>query len=242
MLRVVNPDNAILPVLRVDPEGHVKEVLGAAFFFSERPLILSARHVLKVEPGPGEAIVVPSRRPPDAEPGVAKPLPQMALLQNVRACPDYDLAVAEVPDVTHFEYLPIRHDEPAANVRTYDLVSQETLEATAPGKPPARTLNPYVWKGYVHHVIVTQEFALGMHAPGKIIEVSIPVAKGMSGAPLVDEATLRVVGVVLGNRTRPLVPAPQAASEEQQWYLPIGRALHWSHVREFLESIGEAAP
>jgi len=45
--RQVNADNAILPVLLIDPnKGVVKKVLGTAFFFSSQPVLLSAAHVL----------------------------------------------------------------------------------------------------------------------------------------------------------------------------------------------------
>jgi hypothetical protein len=127
-----------------------------------------------------------------------------------------------------------------ASVMTYDLVSRMTSEVSQTGEPPLLTLTPYVWKGYVHAVLTAQE--PGMSAPGKILETSVPVVEGMSGAPLIDERTLRVVGVLFGNRARSLVPAPHATTDSQSWYLPIGQALHWSHARDFLNSIGENAP
>lgn len=77
-----------------------------------------------------------------------------------------------------------------------------------------------------------------MRARAKILEVSIPAIEGMSGAPLIEERTLRVAGVLFGNIARQLLPSPFAKTEAAQWYLPVGQALHWSHVRQFLESIG----
>ena len=56
----------------------MKEILGTAFFFSPKPVILSVAHVLSVEPGDGEVLVVPKRDAPDAEPGVVKYHDQMA--------------------------------------------------------------------------------------------------------------------------------------------------------------------
>jgi len=73
-LRTVNPDLAILPVFRFNTaEGRIIESLGTAFFFSIRPTILSVKHVLGVQPGPDEAIVVPRQRPPHAESGRSSP-------------------------------------------------------------------------------------------------------------------------------------------------------------------------
>jgi SAM-dependent methyltransferase len=52
----------------------------------------------------------------------------------------------------------------------------------------------------------------------------------------ISEAMLRAAGVRLqGASFRPVV-----MEEGERWYLPIGQALHWSHVRGFLDSIGEA--
>ena len=90
----------------------------------------------------------------------------------------------------------------------------------------ALVLRPvHKWKGYVHAMLETQQ--PGMRAPAMILEVSIPVVKGMSGAPLVGDRTLAVVGILFGNRARSLVPAAQATSEEQAVALSIGQALHW---------------
>jgi hypothetical protein len=238
-LRRVNPDNAILPVLLVDPtKGIVKRVLGTGFFFSSKPIILSAAHVLGVQPGRDEAIAVPKRELPDPEPGVVMPQPWMAAIFNVRVDPKHDLAVADVPGVTHFEHFPVcRQDPPAlTTVMTVDLVSRMTFELVE-GGGPGPTITPYTWKGYVHSVLITQEPT--MRARARIFEVSIPVVQGMSGAPLIEARTLRVAGVLFGNVARQLIPPPYAKAEGEKWYLPVGQALHWSHVRQFLESIGQ---
>ncbi len=236
--RSVDPANAILPVLLIDRvKNTIKDLLGTSFFFSARPTILSCAHVLGREPEANEIIAVPARQLPDAEPGVLKYHDLMAPISNVRRHPFHDLAVADVPGVTHFEHFAFRSSDPVDNTRnmlTYDLASRITFE---PGHTdqPVRTITPYTWKGYVHSILISQE--LGMRAPAKILEVSIPIIKGMSGAPLIDEVTLEVAGILFGNVARSLIPAPQAETEGQAWYLPVGQALHWSEAREFLASL-----
>ena len=239
-VRTVNPDNAILPVCRVDTQHGTVKFIGTAFFFSPRPAVLSVAHVLGVRPEPGEIIAVPRREPPDAEPGVAKRQLWFAPVVNVRADPRHDLAVADVPGVTHFEHFRLQRDDPpgARTLLTYDLASRVDLERQESGDV-LPTITPYTWKGYLHGVLVAQE--PGMRAPAKILEVSIPVIEGMSGAPLVDERTLSVAGVLFGNVARSLAPAPQSIKDGERWYLPVGRALHWSHARDLLSSLGEAA-
>lgn len=234
----VNPDNAILPVFRVDTRRGTVKILGTAFFFSPKPTILSVAHVLNAQPGHDEVIAVPKRALPDAEPGVLQRHTLFAGVVNVRVDPRHDLAVADVPGVTHFEHFRLQRDDPPGTrtLLTYDLASRMEIERLDSGDI-LPTITPYTWKGYVHGILVSQE--PGMRAPAKILEVSIPVIEGMSGAPLVDERTLSVAGILFGNVARQLVPAPQSIKEGERWYLPIGRALHWSHAREFLLSLGE---
>jgi len=237
--KIVNPENAILPVFLVDTvKSTIKRTLGTAFFFSAKPIVLSCAHVLGILPAADEMIAVPSREPPDPEPGVVKRYQSMAPIVNVRRHPLHDIAVADVPGVSHFEHLPLQREDPAGvlNVMTYDLVSRVTFERLETGEM-IRTITPYIWKGYVHAVLVERE--PGMAAPAKILEISIPVVEGMSGAPLVNERRLAVAGVLFGNIARELAPAPRSVTEGARWYLPVGQALHWSHVQEFLGSIGE---
>jgi hypothetical protein len=203
-------------------------------------MILSVAHVLGVRSGHEEIIAVARREPPDAEPGESKRYNLMAPIFNVRADPQYDLAVADVPGVTHFDYFPLQSsDTPGApSVMTFDLASRVTFERLDTGDI-LPTITPYTWRGYVQAILVSQE--PGMRAPAKILEVSIPVVEGMSGAPIVDERTLTVTGILFGNFARSLVPPPQSIKEGEPWYLPVGQALHWSHARDFLLSLGETA-
>ncbi len=235
-VRQVDPQNAILPVLLVDRSiSKVKTILGTCFFFSPRPTVLSVAHVLGVEPGPGEVVAVPRRQIPDAEPGVLRYNDVMVPIVNVRKHPQHDLAVADVPDVTHFEHFVLRTVDPPGvpTLMTLDLVSRLTSEP-GPSGENVLTITPYIWKGYTHAPLITQD--IGMRAPARIIEVSIPIVTGMSGAPLVDEA-LQVAGILFQNIARSMVPAPRAKNEGQEWYLPIGQAFHWSEAQDFLNSL-----
>jgi len=234
----VDPAKAILPVLLLDTaEGKIKDLLGTGFFFSDRPTIMSCAHVLGTTPGPGELVGVPLYQGPDAEPGVIAHHEVLALLSNVRRHPIHDLAVADVAGVAQFEHFTFQSSDPSGNtptLMTVDLASRTTFEPGPTGEP-VWTINPYTWKGYAHTTLISQE--IGMQAPAKILEVSIPVVKGMSGAPLIEEETLEVAGILFGNVARSLVPAPQAETDGQAWYLPIGQAFHWSVARKFLESL-----
>src|SRR2546422_3124636 len=134
--KIVNPADAILPVVLLDTKrGTVKRFLGTAFFFSPKPKILSVAHVLNVQPGPDEAVVVPRRELPDADPGVSKRQNVMARISNVRIDPRHDLAVADVSGVTNFEHFRLRSDDPpgVTSVMTFDLASRITYERLESG-------------------------------------------------------------------------------------------------------------
>ena len=180
---------------------------------------------------------MPRRQAQNAEPGVLSHYNMMAPIVNVRKHPQHDLAVADVPGVTHFEHFALRTADPPGipTLMTLDLVSRITFEPGPSGGENVLTITPYVWKGYAQATLIAQE--MGMQASARIIEVSIPIVEGMSGAPLIDEATLRVAGILFQNRARSLVPAPQATREGQEWYLPIGQAFHWSEAQAFLDSL-----
>lgn len=98
---------------------------------------------------------------------------------------------------------------------------------------------PYTWRGT--WLATYMAFEPGMPGPAKIIDVPFPVMKGASGAPLVEEGPLHVVGILFGNVARELVPPPQIQEEGHPWYLPVGQALHCSHIRTFLQAVSPRA-
>ncbi len=212
--RSVDPANAILPVLLIDRvKDTIKDLLGTSFFFSARPTILSCAHVLGREPEANEIIAVPVRRLPDAEPGVLEYHDLMAPISNVRRHPFHDLAVADAPGVTHFEHLAFRSSDPLDNTRnmlTYDLASRITFE---PGHTD-RTITPYIWKGYVHSILISQE--LGMRAPAKILDLNqrspkdlIPRYRGLEVVTVLH----RQKGSNYGRRSVPIVGGRRRAGE-----------------------------
>ena len=45
----MNPNDSILPVLRVGRDGSFRELLGTGFLAGDRPMLVTARHVLDYE-------------------------------------------------------------------------------------------------------------------------------------------------------------------------------------------------
>jgi len=221
------PGLAILPIVRVDRKTlEFKQLLGTGFFYGDGKRLLSVAHVLKVQPEQDEILAVFHAPLGGASAGA---LP----IENVQASSDYDLAVAEVPQATGFQILNIATQDPEGIpiLLTYDY-STGLRGGWRPDGSQGRRLIPYVWRGTWLATYMAHE--PGMPRPTKIIDVPFPVMQGASGAPVVEEGTRNVVGVLFGNVARQLVPPPQLAEIGQPWYLPVGQAIHCSHVRDFL--------
>ena len=224
------PGLAILPIVRADRKTlDFKQLLGTGFFYGDGKRILSVAHVLKVQPDQDEILAV-HLAPPGG--GYARTLP----IKNVRASRNYDLAVAEVPQATGFQTLNIAAQDPDGmpTLLTYDY-SSGLRGGWRPDGTQGRRFIPYVWRGTWLATYIAHE--PGMPRPAKIIDVPFPVMQGASGARLVKQGSRDVVGVLFGNVARQLVPPPQLAEIGQPWYLPVGQALHCSHVREFLREL-----
>jgi hypothetical protein len=69
------------------------------------------------------------------------------------------------------------------------------LKRVEPGRNIA-TWEPRLFKGYITR---TFSFSSPQNAPAPAYELSFPAPKGLSGAPLIELGTPRVLGVVFGN-------------------------------------------
>jgi hypothetical protein len=74
------------------------------------------------------------------------------------------------------------------------------------------------------------------------LELSYPALKGASGAPVFFETSQRIVGVIVANLERELLPAQVLSayredgskSEEISYFLPNGIAIGCDHVAELV--------
>jgi len=73
-----------------------------------------------------------------------------------------------------------------------------------------------------------------------MLELSYPALKGASGAPVFEEGSLRIIGVVVANVEREMMPAQVLRAyredgtplEEIHYFLPNALAVGWEHVAE----------
>jgi len=206
----------------------VLDCLGTAFFVKEDGLLMSAKHVLAVAPGPDEAIV--------ALPMAVQP-PTYHLLRDLSVSEHFDIAtvwIAEKPE--RIEVLPIADADAPLNL---DILTMEFSGTVV--TPDLAHINPYHRKG---HVICRYPSNFPEPTPTNVLDLSFPALKGSSGAPLVVEGEWTVTGMIVANVERHLLPAQverieskDGAVEERRYFLPTGKAISWSHLREFLAGL-----
>lgn len=103
---IIYPGSAIVPIFRFNTvTGQTTELLGTGFFIDSRGTLMSVKHVLGVQPEPGEAIGIQLVDTGGGRGWIYK-------IGNVRSSDRYDLAVAEVPDATGFQVLTISQTDP----------------------------------------------------------------------------------------------------------------------------------
>jgi trypsin-like peptidase len=215
------PLTAIFPVLKVDCRGErVLECLGTGFFVRDDGLVMSCAHVLGVHPAPGEMIAV-----------IPAPGKILYFVLDVIVSPRFDIAVGRLyvrpPGIS---ILAIAERDMPINV--------DVLTVEFSGTTSSQAI-PYYRKG---HVITRYVSDFGNLLKGAtVLDLSFPALKGASGAPVLVEREGVVIGMVVSNVERHLLPAhlerlesPDGSVEEHQYFLPVGQAISWQHLRDFL--------
>lgn len=234
------PANAIFPLVGRQG-GRTTKLYGTGFFIASDGTFMTARHVLDVTLEPGEEIVILRQGPvlPTDPLGIEYETREVKIL-DARFSLQFDIAVAQAVEPGEVEVLSIAADDPPINL---DVLTME-FGGSAPeerGDPPRRhwNLNPYHRKGHILRTF-RSEYPEREH-PVLCLELSFPALFGASGAPILVEKTGDVVGMIVANVELHLLPAhvekiesAGGTKEERRYYLPSGKAIHWSHLSNFL--------
>jgi len=99
---------------------------------------------------------------------------------------------------------------------------------------------PYHRKG---HVICYYTSTWPEPVATSSLDLSFPALRGASGAPVVAERDGSVLGMVVANVERHLLPAQVERvefgpdhREEVRYFLPVGKAIGWQHLGEFVQA------
>lgn len=229
------PLDAIFPIVLQSADPPRYSFRGTGFFLQPDGTFMTAKHVVDAVPLSSSLAAVDTR----AEP----PSPGLHLIEDLRLSPDYDIAIGRIPSWELPYPLELSETEPALNA---DLITLEFSQTSVQAGPDGlRHLNLVhsARKGHVVRGYVT-EFLRITPVPTHVLELSFPPLRGASGASVVAE--LRhpqpgaVVGLLVANVERHLMPAQverieddTGVIEERRYFLPLGLAISWRHLRSF---------
>ncbi len=165
---------------------------------------------------------------------------QVCPVTHVALNADHDIAVGSIvglPDDSDF-----LHIDPTDGIRyNLDVLTVEFsgVKEHIPREDgsEAMDLDPSFRKG---HQVRTHRETLGFGSPTECVDLSYPALKGASGAPVIEDGTGLVVGMVVSNVERHLMPAQtetvyhsdgEQVSEDIRYFLPSGLAVRAMHLR-----------
>ena len=161
---------------------------------------------------------------------------------DIRLDKHFDIAVARVVDVTGHEALTLASEDAGQNLDVVSLEFSGTSPIRLANDIIALELGPYTRKG---NIIRRRRYLRpGWPQPAMVQELSFPALKGASGAPVLVEPEGEVLGMIVDNVEHHLLSAhietiiddKGRVTETQRYFLPTALAIHWSHLKEFVES------
>ena len=167
-------------------------------------------------------------------------------LQVIYQDPVHDIAIAraaEWPDMQPLIIAPADNLTMNINVLTVEY-SATRSGLTRPDGLSAMAITPSFHKGY----IVREHAAeFGFQGTTSCIELSYPALKGASGAPVIEELSGNVLGMIVGNVEQQLMPAQiertlrtdGTKDEVVRYFMPTAQAIRASHLREALSCAQE---
>ena len=229
-----HPLDAIFPIVLQSAGPRRYSFLGTGFFVQPDGTFMTAKHVVDAVPPSSSLAAVDTRAQP--------PSPGLHLIEDLRLSPDYDIAIGRIPSWGLPYPLELSEAEPALNA---DLITLEFSQTSVQAGPDGlRHLNLVhsARKGHVVREYVTDSLPI-TPTPTHVLELSFPALRGASGAPVVAELRPQpgaVVGLLVANVERHLMPAQverieddTGVVEERRYFLPLGLAISWRHLRSF---------
>jgi hypothetical protein len=244
MAAELEPNRAIVPIVRHTLDNPISELLGTGFFVGSEDVIhlITAKHVFEgsvLNKGEQYALVFYS----DGN-GIG-----ITPITSIRAADKFDIAVCafKKPQLPFAVSLPIVTANPPLNQDVFSFEYSTTrIEKTATGVHVF--FEPNSHKGNIVRSYIST-------FPEKIATASFltsyPALQGASGAPVIvgsqDKKRFAVAGMLVANVESHLLPAQVVNIEDgpsyretTSYFLPYGKALSWSVLAECL--LGMAVP
>jgi Trypsin-like peptidase domain len=230
----IEPTRSILPILKLSPDNRVISVVGTGFVVGDPAVLITAKHLFEGETLPEETAF-------GALYGPSNDL-KITTFRRIRRRPDHDIAAVYMQDVPWFQSLQISNQEVPCNqdVLTYEF-SSTRIETLSTGERHV-ALTPFTHKG---NVLRHYKSTFPESHPTPSLDTSFPALQGARGAPVLRARDFTVIGMLVANHERHLLPAQvvrietnNEAVEETRYFLPVGKALEGHFVLEVLDQMG----
>jgi V8-like Glu-specific endopeptidase len=190
------PLKAIFPIVAMNQQGPYS-FLGTGFFLKKDGTFLTAKHVFADNP-PGEGEYYGIVFTPEGN--------SVHNVSKVRFSENFDIALgqAEIEKIVdNIEHLELAEKNAPLNQDILTLEFSATRTVTAEASREIQLI-PSHRKGYVIRYY-TSDYPEAV--PTEVLDLSFPALKGASGAPVIDEKDGRVIGLIVANVERHLLPA-----------------------------------
>lgn len=227
-----DPYKAIVPIVAQDREGCVTKLLGTGFFVGTRPAVVTAKHVLESPLADGEKVSIVTKGD-DGNPSlwtVGKWLPSAR----------FDVAAFNAGTVKDACSLKFSRETLPCNRDVLAFEYSSTRIEQLPEGGTRVTFEPFTHKG---NILRHYESRYPEEIPTPALDVSFPALQGASGAPVLRASDFAVVGMLVANHERHLVPAQIVRDDPEResqisYFLPTGKALEGTVVFDFLKEAG----
>jgi hypothetical protein len=241
-MRALNPPKAIVPIVIAGNQSPAESLLGTGFFVDTAagPQIITAKHLCghdKLEEGLRYAVAFRE-----------KSAIRIIAVRTILGHPKADVAMV-VPGESFLEAvpLPIAEEDPPLGRDIFSYDYSTTRIERQNGGGPLTSFEPLFHKGHVQRYY-TSTFPEAHPTPCFL--TSFPALQGASGAPVLagsNTKDITVIGMLVANLEQHLLPAqivtlddPTGHREETRYFLPSGKALGLSVLREAIPWLAQA--
>ena len=230
----LNCNQAIVPIVLIDKEGKPKELLGTGFFVNtnESLVLITAKHVFEMkmlEKGDMYAFCMP----PEDKINTGT---NIFYITKYESSDEYDIAYSKVGNIEKAIHLTLRKERIARNENVVTHEYSNTFMETIGGKK-RMTFSTSMYKGNIVRYYMS-DYPEPVETP--VFITSFPALQGASGAPVIFDESIEVVGMLSSSASKePLLPAQTIRIEEEEeikYYLPQGKAICSEAIIDYLES------
>lgn len=223
-----NYQKCIFPILKYSKDH--PELIGTGFFIDDKGTFLTAKHVFDNQP-------LSLRESYNIILLTDKPLKLYEVADIVKS-KDYDIAKGIVRDISDITFAGFPDEEFFLNTDILTCEYSDSKYETSPdGIIKLLRLIDSVRKGNVIKIYYSSYPEV---KETRCLELSFPAFVGASGAPVILENSWKVAGMIVANIERHLLPAHilkvqdgEKYIEEKSYFLPLGKAIHWQHLKDF---------